>query len=132
MPLLNKNEDGQWQLGAAELPDWQSDDALVLAGDAELPDDLEGIAAVGIEFPAFNDGRGLSLAVLIRTRLGFTGDLVALGAVHEDILHYMRRCGFNMMQLPDDRDAEVALSLLAPYTDHYQASVEQTQPSFRR
>ena len=87
---------------------------------------------IAIEFPAFNDGRGLSLAVLLRTRYGYTGDIMATGDVHEDMLHYMRRCGFTSFLVPDERNLETALSTLAPYSDYYQASVIEPQPAFRR
>ena len=87
---------------------------------------------IAIEFPAFNDGRGLSLAVLLRTRHGYGGDIMATGDVHEDMLHYLRRCGFTSFLVPDDRNFETALSTLAPYSDYYQASVIEPEPAFRR
>lgn len=106
-----------------------------LAGDAE-PDEIVGllnrIKLIAIRFPAFNDGRGLSLAVLLRNRYGFTGELRAIGEVHEDLLHYMRRCGFDSFQLPDGRDPAVALSALHSLSDFYQGSVVDPRPAFRR
>jgi len=70
--------------------------------------------------------------VLLRTRYGVTGDIMAIGDVHEDMLHYLRRCGFTSFLLPDTRSVDTALSMLTPYSDHYQASVIQPQPLFRR
>jgi len=106
-----------------------------LPGDAE-PDEIVGllnrIKLIAIRFPAFNDGRGLSLAVLLRNRYGFTGELRAIGEVHEDLLHYMRRCGFNSFQLPDGRDPAVALAALRSLSDFYQGSVIDPRPAFRR
>lgn len=87
---------------------------------------------IAIEFPAFNDGRGLSLAVLLRSRYGYAGDIMATGDVHEDMLHYMRRCGFTSFLVPDGRNLETAVATLAPYSDYYQASVIEPQPAFRR
>ena len=106
-----------------------------LPGDAE-PDAilplLPRLALVAIRFPAFNDGRGLSLAVLLRTRCGFRGELRAIGEVQEDVLHYMRRCGFDSFQLPDGRNPVVALYALNSQTEFYQGSVVDPLPAFRR
>ncbi len=106
-----------------------------LPGDAEpaqiLPL-LPQISLIAIQFASFNDGRGLSLAVLLRSRHGFRGELRAIGEVHEDVLHYMRRCGFDSFQLPDGRDPSVALKALNSLTDFYQGSVLDPLPAFRR
>lgn len=106
-----------------------------LEGDAELDDVvalLDRVALIAIHFPAFNDGRGLSLAVLLRTRFAYHGELRAIGDVHTDILHYLRRCGFDSYLLPDGRDPATALSALDSLTDFYQGSVAQPLPAFRR
>lgn len=100
--------------------------------DQSIEDRFLAAERIAIEFPAFNDGRGLSLAVLLRSRHGYTGDIMATGDVHEDMLHYMRRCGFTSFLIPDERDLDTALSTLAPYTDYYQASVIEPEPAFRR
>lgn len=87
---------------------------------------------IGIEFPAFIDGRGLSLAVLLRERFGFTGELRAYGDVHPDMLHYLRRSGFTSFELPADRNLATAQAALTPYTAYYQGSVAEPTPVFRR
>jgi len=106
-----------------------------LEGDAELDGVvplLDRVSMIAIHFPAFNDGRGLSLAVLLRTRFGYTAELRAIGDVHTDILHYLRRCGFDSYLLPDGRDPAIALTALDSLTDFYQGSVVQPLPAFRR
>ena len=136
--LIRETEDG-W-LVDTDSPEvvwqtsdqWQAGQALLLTGDAELDPAYLSASAIAIEFPALTDGRGLSLAVLLRTRLQYTGELRAVGAVHEDLLHYMTRCGFDSFDLGDDRDVGIALELLKPYADHYQGSVNQPEPAFRR
>ena len=141
MPKLIKldAETGQWNIETAAptidwqpADEWQAEQPLLLEGDAEPADAYAQASAIAINFPAFNDGRGLSLAVLLRTRVGFAGELRAIGAVHEDVLHYMARCGFSSFELPDDKDADQALALVAPYSDHYQASILQPTPAFCR
>ncbi len=100
---------------------------------------------IAINFPAFSDGRGLSLAVLLRTRYGFEGELRAVGDVHPDVIHYMKRCGFDTFQMPEGRKLPPAAndangdgargngaSTLAPYSDYYQASVIHPEPAYRR
>ncbi len=136
--LISKTAQG-WQVeDEAEPPAWCSEDnwqpgqPLRLAGDAEAAPAYVEASSIAIEFPVFSDGRGLSLAVLLRTRLNYTGEIRATGAIHEDVLHYMVRCGFDSFELPDDRDQKVALASLAPYADQYQASVLQPEPAFRR
>ncbi len=103
-----------------------------LTVDDEVDERFLATNRIAIEFPAFNDGRGLSLAVLLRTRHGYAGDIMATGDVHEDMLHYLRRCGFTSFLVPDERSLDTALSTLAPYSDYYQASVIEPQPAFRR
>ena len=45
-----------------------------LPADAEVDERWLAAPLIGIDFPAFNDGRGLSLAVLLRTRHGYAGE----------------------------------------------------------
>lgn len=98
----------------------------------ELTPSLRDATLVGIRFPAFNDGRGLSLAVLLRTRLGFSGELRAVGDVHEDVIHYMDRCGFDSFSLADERNLETARCATIAPSEHYQGSVREPAPVFRR
>jgi len=106
-----------------------------LAGDQE-PDDLapllDRLPLVAIRFGAVNDGRGLSLAVLLRTRFGYKGELRAFGEVLEDVMNYMRRCGFDSYELPDGHDPEIALRAMRSLSDFYQGSVIEPRPAFRR
>ncbi len=106
-----------------------------LPGDGE-PDKIESLLTkaplIAIRFAAMNDGRGLSLAVLLRTRFGYTGELRAIGEVHEDVLQYMRRCGIDSYQLPDGHDPAAALAAMRTLTDFYQGSVIDPRPAFRR
>lgn len=87
---------------------------------------------IAIRFGAMNDGRGLSLAVLLRKRYGFRMELRAIGTVHEDLLPYMRRCGFDSFLIPDGRDPQIALAVLARMGEYYQGSTIEPAPAFRR
>ena len=87
---------------------------------------------IAIRFPAFADGRGLSLGTLLRTRYGFAGELRAFGDILPDLAQYLHRSGFDAFVVADRRNAEVAIASVASITDHYQASVRQPVPAFRR
>ncbi len=97
--------------------------------------DLARLPVVAIRFPRFTDGRGYSLAYLLRTRYGYGGELRAIGEVLRDQFDYLRRCGFDAFQPREDRydDAqlEAALASLSDFTHPYQASVRPANPLFR-
>ncbi|MBI1980400.1 MAG: DUF934 domain-containing protein [Methylocystis sp.] len=56
---------------------------------------------VSISFPAFSDGRGFSLARLLR-RAGFKGELRASGRLVADQYSHAVGCGFDTIEIPDD------------------------------
>ena len=59
----------------------------------KLAPHLDRLALVAVAFPAFNDGRAFSHASLLRARLGFTGEVRAVGDVLIDQIPLMLRCG---------------------------------------
>ena len=78
--------------------------ALDLASDAQIDDvQLAGIEAIRIDFPSFADGRGFTLARLLRLR-GFQGRLRARGHVIADQYAMARRAGFDEVEI----DTELA------------------------
>jgi uncharacterized protein (DUF934 family) len=99
---------------------------------APLVPALHRIPLLAIRFGAMNDGRGLSLAVLLRKRHGYRGELRAVGATHEDLVHYYRRCGFDGVLFAEGRDLETALAGANVLSDFYQGSVVEPAPAFRR
>ena len=129
MPRLLKKIHGDWQIcDVAETPwiaqgEWRAGSALQINVDAEPSPDWLDASSIAIEFPAMTDGRGLSLAVLLRNRLGYRGELVARGSVHQDIVHFLARCGFDAIELPDEERLETALKWIDPHTGYYQPSV---------
>ena len=62
---------------------------------AKLAPHLERIALVALSFPAFNDGRAFSHASLLRARLGYQGEVRAVGDVLIDQIPLMIRCGID-------------------------------------
>ena len=114
---------------------WNGERALLLgpADDpAAIAEHLGEIDVVAIDFPQFTDGRGYSIARLLRERYGYMGEIRAVGEVLRDNLFYLSRCGFDSFALSDESTAEEALAHLSTFSDAYQASVERPQPLFRR
>lgn len=138
MPRRIKQQEHGWALDAAETPDyqalkdWDGQGPLQLDCDAEPDEQVVNAECIGIGFPAFTDGRALSLAVLLRTRFGYAGEIAALGATHEDITHYLVRCGFDAIEIAPGRKPELYLALAAPYSGYYQDSVMTPGSSFGR
>ena len=99
---------------------------------ATLGDDVKDLPLVAVHFPKFADGRGYSTAVLLRTRLGYRGELRAIGDVGRDQLFYLARVGFDAFSLPEPRDPQAALAALSTFGEVYQGSVTQPLPLFRR
>lgn len=102
------------------------DDPLALAGD------LDRLTLIAVNFPVFTDGRGYSSARLIRERLGWKGELRAIGDIQRDQIPYLSRVGFDAFALKAGQDPEQALRAFADFSEAYQASVSQPQPLFRR
>lgn len=98
---------------------------------AAIADDLDVLALVAIEFPAFTDGRGYSIARLLRERHGWKGELRAVGEVLRDQLFYLARCGFDTFALADGQSAEAALAAFADFSESYQSGVDRG-PLFAR
>ncbi len=102
-----------------------SPDARVLrlepADDPEkIRGELEGATRVEINFPKFGDGRGFSLARLLRTRFGYKGELRAVGHITRDHLYFMQRVGFDAYELREGEDAEAALAAFRDFSASYQ------------
>jgi uncharacterized protein (DUF934 family) len=106
------------------------DDPSVLAADIASLSLL--LPLVAVNFPAFKDGRGYSIAYLLRQRYGFKGELRAVGDVLRDQIFYMKRVGFNAFAVRADRDIEAALTALTDFSEVYQGSIDQPLPLFRR
>lgn len=103
-----------------------TDDPLVLA------EHVSAIAAIAIEFPKPTDGRGYSIARLLRDRVGYRGELRAVGAVAYDQLNFMRRCGFDVFDLREGEDPALCLKAFSEMSLTYQGATDDPRPLFRR
>jgi len=94
--------------------------------------DCPALPLIAVDFPQFTDGRGYSIARLLRERYGFAGELRAIGDVLRDQIYYLAQCGFNAFAVRADRDLDDALKGLADFSDNYQATWRRPVPLFRR
>jgi uncharacterized protein (DUF934 family) len=62
---------------------------------------LAKLGLIAIAFPSFADGRGFSLARLVR-RAGYRGELRASGRLLADQYAHALGCGFDTVEIPDD------------------------------
>ncbi|MCK5639961.1 MAG: DUF934 domain-containing protein [Gammaproteobacteria bacterium] len=138
--------ENEWQHAdeISELPDgkitvpvsrWQTErEALISRGNIGLrliaidtletiKDDLQHFKIIAIEFEKFNDGRGFSLAHLLRERYGYEGEIRAIGAVIRDQLYYLQRSGFDAFELSKGQDLQEALNAFGEFTVQSQPDV---------
>ncbi|WP_035160278.1 DUF934 domain-containing protein [Cobetia crustatorum] len=112
-----------------QLAPWLPSDTELTS---ELGEALSGTPLLAIDFPGFNDGRGYTIARLLRERYDYRGEIRAIGDVLVDQLYYMARCGFNAFHLRDDQYVEDAMYALSSFSVSYQTSVDQKTPLFAR
>ena len=102
------------------------DDPATIAGE------LDRFALLAVAFPKFTDGRGYSIARLLRERHGWRGELRAVGEVLRDQLHYLARCGFDSFALADGEDARAGLTAFEPFGEAYQGAADRGPLFLRR
>lgn len=108
---------------------------LWLEADSEIdpfPESFLNVPIIVVKFSKFVDGRGFSLARLLRERYQYNGELRAIGDIIRDQLYLLKHCGFNAFQFNDDIDLAQAAKSLNDFSDSYQTSTEQPIPLFRR
>ncbi|KOF52135.1 MULTISPECIES: DUF934 domain-containing protein [unclassified Achromobacter] len=119
-----------WKSSRAALRRHRHPVAILLEPDADLREladddgklDPQGIAFIAIDFPVYTDGRGYSLAQLLRKRYGWKGELRAVGDVMIDTIHYQARVGFDSFLVKPGHDPHKALNAFKTFTVHYQKS----------
>ena len=103
----------------------------------DLPSDFDPVQitpevlqarGIRIELPSFADGRGFTLATLLRRR-GYVGHLQAFGHVLADQYAMARRSGFDDVQISDElatRQSEAQWQYRADWRAHdYQTRLRQ-------
>ena len=121
MPILI-DQQGHLVQDKSHAPD---ETILALAPDVDplsLNLDAGNIVRIDIHFAHFTDGRGYSLARLLRQRLHWKGEIRAVGDVLVDQLGLLKRCGFDQFALRDDQSATLAQRTLKALSLSYQTS----------
>lgn len=117
--LLARNEDVGVRLGPADDPEL-------------LKPFLGQINLVEVEFPKYTDGRGYSIANLLRRRLGYEGELRAVGEVLRDQLGFMQRAGFDQVELQADNAEQKYAAATSEFSEVYQATADDRATIFER
>ena len=87
-----------------QLPVGQTGLAVELAPDADptmLSDHLKAIDLIRVKFPEFADGRGFTIARVLRL-MGYSGRIRAGGHVIADQYAMARRAGFDEVEIDDE------------------------------
>jgi uncharacterized protein (DUF934 family) len=119
------------RLAAGELGIWLETFELIEDLVASV-DDINSVPVIAVSFPRFADGRGFTIATMLRTRYGYKNEIRAIGDVLRDQLYYMKRCGFDAFAIRADRSAEDALASLRDFSEPYQGAVDNPLPVWRR
>lgn len=127
------------------LARWRAERAALLSAacavGALLPntEDVEAIwpdirdrPLIALHFPIFSDGRALTQAMLLRNRLGFRGELRAVGDVVRDLVFWLGRCGFDAIAPRPDQDLGQCRSALDEIRVVYQAAADAQTPAWTR
>lgn len=93
-------------------------------------EDLKRLSLILLDFPHFKDGRCYSHAHILRTQLGYTGDLRAVGDVLIDQLFFMMRCGINEFALRSDKSFERGLKAFKDFSVVYQGTADERETVF--
>ena len=91
---------------------------------AALGEDLYRLSLIVLEFPKFRDGRAFSWARMLRTRLGFRGEIRATGDFLYDQLAFMTRVGINAFEVSEKITPELFQRALAEMTYVYQPGAD--------
>ncbi|WP_093003850.1 DUF934 domain-containing protein [Sphingomonas palmae] len=91
---------------------------------------LDRIALIEVSYPSFRDGRGFSVARILR-EAGYKGELRASGDVLVDQIPLMRRCGFDSFAPEAPIDGATLRRALDRYEYHYQKAADPAVPVWK-
>ena len=81
---------------------------------------IAGKHPIAVPFAKFNDGRGFSIARLLRSDQGFQGEILATGHTIPDQALHLLRSGFDTVEVADASRLSQWLKSLAIYGGAYQ------------
>ncbi|WP_181699561.1 DUF934 domain-containing protein [Chthonobacter albigriseus] len=94
---------------------------------AELAPHLDLLSVIAVDFPKYNDGRGFSHAAQL-ARLGFAGELRAVGNVLIDQIAFMRRLGFTAFEVTHAVTRRYLIQGKDPAPRHYYQPAVRDEP----
>lgn len=104
-----------------------------IASDEEIETlayDLPRLAVVALVFPKYADGRAYTSARLLRQRLGFKGEVRAVGDVLRMQAGFMVRCGFDSFIPADGSTPEQWANAAGRFRHVYQRGADARAPVF--
>lgn len=132
----------RWRTERDELSSRNAALGLLLDPDSvwnDIVEDLPRFPAIAIAFPKYADGRGFSIARLLRDRDGYGGEIRAVGDFFVDQMPYLRRVGFDAFALGDPKLRDALSRGVWPEVPFYlqpaegdRESPESTRPWARR
>lgn len=123
---LKERELLQGRVGALGLRIGGADDLDALAPD------LSHFALITVEFPVLADGRGFSIARLLRAEYGYQGEIRARGNFIQDQLFFLKRVGVNAFEFTRPVNLAEVLPALEEFTVTYQGACDEKTPVYRR
>jgi uncharacterized protein (DUF934 family) len=96
----------------------------------DLAYDLPRIAVVALAFPKFRHGQAFSSARILRERLGFKGEVRAVGEVLREQGRFMIRCGFDAFEPADGSTAADWTHVAGRFRHVYQRAADHKAPAF--
>jgi len=125
----------QWQQFSDQLADHDGQIGVWIEGNTDIEaivEPLLELPLIAINFPKFADGRGFSIARLLRGRYKYQGELRAIGGFIRDQLYLLKRCGFDAFKFIDNTELSEAAKSLKDFSETYQVSADEENPLFRR
>jgi uncharacterized protein (DUF934 family) len=96
----------------------------------DLAYDLPRIPVVALAFPKFRDGRAYTSASLLRERLGYAGEIRAVGEVSREQAGFMVRCGFDAFEPSDGSTPEQWTEATHRFRHVYQRAADHRPAAF--
>jgi uncharacterized protein (DUF934 family) len=134
MPLFSENGSPtileplpfiEWQ----QRPAWPAVSLANTDPVEDLAPHVGRLRLIVLNFPKFSDGRAYSQARLLRSRLGFTGELRATGNVLQDQLPFMLRCGFDTFESEQKGFEEALTKARTLFSVVYQPAEDDRAPA---
>lgn len=91
---------------------------------------LDRLQLIEVSFPRFRDGRGFSIARILR-EAGYTGELRAEGDVLVDLIFFMRRCGFDSFAPQSGLNPDDVKAAFTRYDHVYQHATDAAVPIWK-